>query len=467
MTSHRQPPKPFFLQSDRYLSLESTIGELPLYQFQVDWSFAAEEIVPIFHQYPLLPGVVLLAEGEYVGMISRQRMMEFLMRAGGQELFWHKPLEIFYSYARSPVLLLSEHTPVVEAARQALRRSPELLGEPIVVRQDSGNNQLLNVHELNIAYWQIRGIETQTRFEHLQAQMIQNEKMASLGRLVDGVAHEILDPVGFIWGNLSHITNYIDILLEILNAYRQQFESEPEEVKELKEDVEFEFLQQDMPQAIASMKNGAERIKNLVTSLQNFCHIDEVYPRPADLHDSLESAILLLKSRSTIDIKIVRRYDNLPPVPCYIGQLSQVFMNILSNSVDALINQATSQKFSLEFQQSDRPQSCLLAYQKPTIEITTQLVPETSEKSPNNPRDKQLEKRWISIQIADNGPGISPEKQQEIFDSFSRKKKAGKETSLALSYWIVTAKHGGKFHFYSTPNQGTTFEIWLPRSGDI
>lgn len=440
-----------FLSEGSYqdLRLESILRELPLYDFQVELSCPGVALAEIFEKYPLLPGAILIDQGQFVGMISRQRLLEYLLRPHGIELFLNEPLSVLHSYARTEALVLPDTLPVVAAARQALRRSPELLGEPIVVKKEPLAYRLLNVHELNIAYWQIRGIETQVRFEHIQAQMIQSEKMASLGRLVDGVAHEILDPVGFIWGNLTYVASYSQGLLELLSAYEKYLPTLPAEISELKEEIEFDFLQQDLPRAISSIKTGAGRLKTLVTSLQNFCHIDEVYPKPADLHACIDSVLLLLKSRLSGEIEVVKNYGHLPPVPCYAGQLSQVFMNILSNAIDALINQSLNQKFAIEFRGSGltTPPNHT---QKPRIEITTQV------RSLGSPDPNAPESRGVSIRIADNGPGISPQKQRTILESFSIEKRAEKETSLGVSYWIITAKHGGKFYLHSPAGRGQT-----------
>ncbi len=438
--------------SEQDLSLESTLRELPLYHFPVETSCRGVEVARIFEKHPLLPGAILLEEGEFLGMISRRRLLEYLLRPHGLELFLNKPLSVLYSYARTEMLLLREKTPILSAAQQVLRRSPELVGEPIVVKVGPSAYQLLDVHELNIAYWQIRGIETQVRYERTQTQMIQSKKMANLGRLVDGVAHEILDPVGFIWGNLTHISNYSQSLLELLSAYETHLPKVPSEINQIKEDIEFDFLQEDIPRAIKSIQAGADRLKKLALSLQNFCHIDDIHPKPADLHDSLDSILLLLKSRLSGDIQVIKNYSHLPPVSCFAGQLNQVFMNLIANAIDTLLNEAIGKKFSQEIRGSGQTYSV----SKPQIEITTQVCPRKS----NNPAIPQS--RWVSIKIADNGPGMSSKKQQQIIESFSIEKRAAKETSLAVSYEIITAKHGGEFHLRSELDVGTEFEILLP-----
>ncbi|MFM7423462.1 MAG: ATP-binding protein [Elainella sp.] len=464
MTLSKLPQPRLFEGLGPELVPESVLADLPLHDFQVAAHHTGREVARVLEQHPSLPGVVLQERGRLLGMISRQRLLEFLIRPQGMELFLPNPLAVLYSYARTSSLVLRASTPILAAAQLALRRPSEQQSEPVLVQVDPENYYLLAVHDLQIAYWQLRGIETQVRYERSQLQMVQTEKMASLGRLVDGVAHEILDPVGFIWGNLAHLSDYAQQIMQVLAAYERHFPEPPAEVAALREAVELDYLRQDLPQTITSIRAGAERLKNLVTSLQNFCHIDDVYPKPADLHDCLDSLLLLLKSRLKGEIQIVRNYGPLPPVPCYVSQLNQVFMNILTNAIDALLNQSVRQNLVAELPTSTQQAE----FSRPQITLTTQVrsAPPEAEQGPL---------RWVRICIADNGPGISAEKYQQILDSFSIEKRIEKETSLALSYQIVTARHGGKFYLRSQPlvNSsenpsdrtrpcGTEFEIWLP-----
>lgn len=422
------------------LHLEATLQELQRYAFCVELDCLGIELAHVFEQYPLLPGAVLIEQGRFVGMLSRRQLLEYLIHPHGIDFFLKEPLRVLYGYARGNLLRLSGTTPIVVAAQQALRRSTELQGEPIVVQTGTHTYHLLDIHTLHIAYWQIRGVETQVRYERTQAQLIQSDKMASLGRLVDGVAHEILDPVSFIWGNLSHVSAYSDSLLQLLSAYEAHLGELPDALVQLRNDVEMDYLQQDLPRTIDSIRTGAERLSKLASSLQNFCHIDEVYPKPADLHDLLDSILLLLKSRLTSDIRVVKRYGHLPPVMCFAGQLHQVFMNILTHAVDALIDQAVSQQLGHDFKASQPCGMLTPQVMPPTIAITTEIRTIIADGKTS---------RWVAIGIADNGPGLSVEEQTRIWESFSVKKRAEKETSLAVSYQIITAKHGGKFEMRS------------------
>jgi signal transduction histidine kinase len=443
-----QIPPPFLsFGSNNDLGLESTLQELPTYNFSVEVNCITAEVVQYFNKYPLLPGAILLDRSQYIGAISRRRLLECLIRPYGQELFFQQPLCVLYSYIRTEILLLQKTTPILTAMQFALRRPPELLAEPVVVHSEPDTYSLLDVQELTIASWQIRGIETQVRYERSQALMIQNDKMASLGRLVDGVAHEILDPLNFIWGNLAHVANYSQDLMKLITAYEKDDRDASEEIRNIKQEIELDFLKQDLSNALTSIRAGAERLKKLVTGLQNFCHIDDVYPKPADIHANIDSILLLINSRLTGEIKLLKNYGNLPPVYCFIGQLNQVFMNILSLSVDTLLNEAVRQQLHPEPTNST---------QRPRIEITTEVISKEAT-IPGLP-----DSRWVSIRIADNGGGMPLEIQQQIIDSFSVEKRADKETSLAVSYRIVTARHGGRLNLRSEVGQGTEFEILLP-----
>lgn len=212
------------------IQLESMLQDLPLYDFAAELDVLGTEVAEIFEQHPLLPGVILTENGRFLSLISRHRLLEYLLRPYGIDLFLEKPLRILQSYDRTVPLILSGDTPILTAAQQALRRPFDRLRDPIVVRLGADQYRILDPHELNIAYWQLRGIETQVRIERLQLQMLQSEKMASLGRLVDGVSHEILDPVSFIWGNLSHIAEYSRSLLEIISAYEKCITDVPQKV---------------------------------------------------------------------------------------------------------------------------------------------------------------------------------------------------------------------------------------------
>ncbi len=439
------------------LSLESKLKDLPLYEFQVNFDrTTGQDVAKVFEQYPALPGVLLYQgsgmDGGFVGMISRMRMMEYLLRPHGMELFLQQPLKVLYSYARTHDLVFQGDTSILTAAQQALRRSPEVLSEPILVCVDGGGYRLLNFHELNIAYWQLRGIESQVWYEQTQMAMLRTTRMASLGRLVDGVSHEILDPVSFIWGNLSHVGDYTRDLLQMINLYERHFEEKPLDIQALEETIELDYLREDLPSTLESIKTGADRLSKLATSLQNFCHIDEVYPKPANVHNCLDGVLLLLKSRLTSDIEIRKHYGHLPPVPCFVGQLSQVFMNILSESINTLLTQAATDRVNSEMPSPMGTQA--LALSKPTIAIETETC--SLDGSGN---------RWISVRIAHNAAVWDQDLEKEIADRIANYRPFTQETSLTSSYRMITGKHRGKFRVRSAVgpdsllNHGMTSEI--------
>lgn len=436
------------------LSLDSTLQELPLQNFQIESNCVGKEVIQIFEGNPLLPGVILTQDEQFLGMISRRRFLEHMSRPYGLDLFLKRPLHALYNFAHIDILLFAGDTPIVEAAKQTLQRSPEVLHEPLVVQLAPQSYQLLSVHQLLIAQSQIQDLATRLLQEQTRAQLIQTEKMASLGQMVAGVAHEINNPVNFISGNLGYLANYSQDLFELLSAYQAELTQPSEKIQNLAEEIELEFLLEDMPQVIDSMKLGAERLKKIVGGLRNFSHMDEAKRRPIDLHECIDSTLLILNNRLKAGIEITKDYGDLPEVGCYSGQLSQVFMNIFSNAIDALLEQVEIRKASGSTSSSTHPW-------QPQITVITEMCasepPIAGSQETNSPR-------WVSIRIADNGPGIPEEIQDRIFETFFTTKPVGKGTGLglAISHQIVTEKHNGKLNLHSQVGEGTEFQILLP-----
>ncbi|NEO82844.1 MAG: HAMP domain-containing protein [Spirulina sp. SIO3F2] len=301
--------------------------------------------------------------------------------------------------------------------------------------------------------------QTLQELRQTQGQLIQNEKMSSLGQLVAGVAHEINNPVGFIYGNSTHIAGYVADLFEIINCYEQQYPNPHPVVLSLYEELEIDYLKTDLPEAVKSMKLGADRIREIVLSLRNFSRLDEAETKEADIHEGLDNTLMILQNRTKFQakrpaIKIRKDYGEIPLFYCYPGQLNQVFMNILSNSIDAL-----------EEYHRNRVETNQISEAPLEIQIKTQQVSTPVAHS-------MLEvENWIQITIADNGPGISESVLNKLFDPFFTTKKVGKGTGLGLSisYQIIVEKHGGDLRCESILGQGAKFFITLPmlKAGQI
>lgn len=274
-----------------------------------------------------------------------------------------------------------------------------------------------------------------------QAQLVQSEKMSSLGQLVAGVAHEINNPVNFIHGNLDYLQDYAQDLIKLVQVYQQSCPSISPELQETIDDIDFDFLVEDIAKILASMKVGTDRIREIVLSLRNFSRVDESEFKSVDIHEGIDSTLMILQHRLKAtakrpEIQILKQYAPLPLVECCPGQLNQVLMNLLVNGIDAL-----------EQAHQDRSAEERLA-QPPTIWIQTQLSKPGS----------------IRLTIADNGLGMSETVQARLFDPFFTTKPVGKGTGLGLSisYQIVTKKHHGKIWCDSTPGKGTKFVIQVP-----
>ncbi|MGK7920966.1 MAG: ATP-binding protein [Trichodesmium sp.] len=419
------------------LSLESTINELPLQDFLIESSYLGKDIAPVFEANPLLPGVILTdQEGKFIGMISRRLFFERMGSRYGIEMFYKRPIEALYRFSKIDVSILPGNTLIVEAAQKSLQRRPELLYDPIVVEVESNIYRLLDVHQLLVAQSKIHELTSNLLQKQTQAKAIQTEKMASLGRMVAEVAHEIRNPVNCIWNNLIFLCSYLEEITKLLSAYDEISEPYPI-IKNIKEQIEYDSLQEELAETTQGIRFGSEQLLKIVNSLRNFSHMDESQKRPADIHECIDSSLLILNNRLKHRIEVIKNYcPKLPMVSCYSGQLSQVFMNLISNSIDALNEKSAELEFS--------------SWQ-PEIKITTGVI---QGKNHN----------WVSIKIGDNGLGIPLKIQDKIFENFFTTKPVGKGTGmgLAISNQIINEKHGGKMKLNSLPGKGTEFEIILP-----
>ncbi len=274
-----------------------------------------------------------------------------------------------------------------------------------------------------------------------QQKLIQTEKMSSLGQLVAGIAHEINNPASFIKGNLSHVREYFENMVELLQLYQEHYSQPSEDIQSLVETVELSFIQDDFPKLFRSMQEGICRIQDIVLKLRNFSRLDEADCKIVNIHDGLDSALLLLNHRLRLGskqsaIKVIKEYGTVPPVECYAGYLNQVYLHILTNAIDAIESNL------------DKPEAEQVGPRGEQIRIQTSVVCE----------------EWVQIIISDSGIGIPESERSNIFNPFFTTKPVGTGTGMgmAISHQIVVEKHRGSLEFFSKPNEGTEFVIRIP-----
>ena len=313
---------------------------------------------------------------------------------------------------------------VTNVAQQVTRESNFNLQVPVTTQDEIG--------VLAVSFNQLiqRVSEYTQELKQTQSQLIQTEKMSSLGQMVAGIAHEINNPVNFIGGNIDYANKYIQDLTDLVTLYQEYYPNPPDAILERIEDIELEFLRQDLPKTLSSMKMGTDRIREIVVSMRNFSRSDDGNMKSADIHEGIDSTLVILNHRLKQGIQVIKQYGKLPAVECSPAQLNQVFMNVIGNAIDALE----------EVKKADKGYS-------PTIWISTEVTADNA----------------VTLKIRDNGPGIAAGCAQQIFDPFFTTKSIGKGTGLglAISYQIV-AKHQGKIEVNSQIGQGTEFVITLP-----
>ncbi|MDY6806615.1 MAG: AAA family ATPase [Cyanobacteriota bacterium] len=284
----------------------------------------------------------------------------------------------------------------------------------------------------------LRLAETIKEVKRTQTQLIQTEKMSSLGQVVAGVAHEINNPVSFIYGNIDCARDYVRDLLRLINVYQKEYPNPTPLVEETISDIELDFLREDLEKLLISMKTGSERISKIVQSLRVFSRLDEAEKKPVDIEEGIDSNLLIIQNKLEANknrppIEVVKEYGNLPPVNCYASEINQVFLNIISNAIYALDE---------AWKSGEKSEA------SPVITVRTQ----------------RSEDQSVIISIADNGMGISKEVRKKIFDPFFTTKPVGSGTGLGLSvaHSIIVEKHRGNLSCNSTPGKGTEFAIEIP-----
>lgn len=296
---------------------------------------------------------------------------------------------------------------------------------------------------------------TLSELRRTQSQLIQSEKMSSLGQIVAGVAHEINNPVGFIYSNLFIARQYFQDLCHIVENYQKVCPDSTPEIQAIMAEIDFNFLREDWPKLINSMKAGAERIQEMVLSLQNFSRLNKSDCKSVDIHEGINNTLQLLQYRfkaeitnnsvTQSEIEVIKQYGQLPPVTCYGSLLNQVFMNLLLNAIDALDNQSPPRRITIR------------------TEVGTGAWKEDIQKE-NNPQYKEKIPQYVVIRIADNGSGMSENVQKQIFDPFFTTKAvgSGRGLGLAICYQVVVEKHHGQIHCVSAPRAGTEFIVQIP-----
>ncbi|GAX37797.1 hybrid sensor histidine kinase/response regulator [Nodularia sp. NIES-3585] len=325
---------------------------------------------------------------------------------------------------------------------KVLKEQNVLLKQEILQRQAAENllKKLNQELEKRVYNRTIELSKTLQQLEQTQVQLVHNEKMSSLGRLVAGIAHEINNPINFIYANLHYAMEHSQNLFTLLELCQKNLTSLPSEIQHYFQEVDFEYLQEDLPKILSSMEVGSERISQIVLSLRNFSRLDEAHKKSVNIHEGIESTLLILQERlngraDRQKIQVIRAYGELPLVECYASHLNQVFMNLLINAIDALDEQ-------------NSPPLLINKLEPPTIWIRTEIS----------------HQNWVKISISDNGSGIPTDIQSKIFDPFFTTKPVGKGTGLGLSisYQIIVEKHHGQLSCYSEIGKRTEFVINIP-----
>ena len=295
--------------------------------------------------------------------------------------------------------------------------------------------------------------QTLAHLKNTQTQLIQSEKMSSLGLLVAGIAHEINNPTSFIYGNITHARDYLSNLLGLLNAYRHRY-PEDEELNDLSDDLDIDFIIDDIQKLMDSMETGARRISEIVRSLRTFSRLDEAEIKQVDLHEGINSTLTILNTRfrmfpHTHPLTLVKDYGDLPLVQCHSTQINQVVLNLIVNAIDALEDAVVAGKWD-EWTEEHKPSQ----ETDPAIASEPRLTIRTRDRGTG----------WVVLEIMDNALGIPEAARARLFDPFFTTKAIGRGTGLGLSicYKIITETHRGTLEYDSHPEGGTTFRILLP-----
>jgi two-component system NtrC family sensor kinase len=411
-------------------------------------------VVSLWQQYGITPLLLCDSEEQLLGVMTPERILPSLkskatLESNPDELQQIKT-ELQAEKVKNQNLEMALQSVQQYLQKQVEERTADLKKANEILKQDIIRQQevetALRISESEYRKQAKRLEQALDKLQKTQAKLIQMEKMSGLGQLVAGIAHEINNPINFIYGNITHATSYIEDMIELLELYQTNYPNPVEEIQEIIEEIELDFLMTDLPKLLHSMQSGSERIRHIVQSLRNFSRLDEAAVKEVDIHEGIESTLLILQHRfkgklGKPNIEICKHYGNLPKVECYPSLLNQVFMNLLNNALDALENESPPQ----------------------VITIKTRVCTVDSCQLEEDP-DLPFSSSYVRISIADNGRGMDPKLQQRIFEPFFTTKPVGKGTGLGLSisYQVVVEKHSGKLEVISAPGEGTELRIEIP-----
>jgi len=388
----------------------------------------------------------------YLHIEDRQLWLNFLTQMPGKQDF--TDLELRFNHKNQEIvwLELSAHSIAKgEISGSLTNITNRKLAQAAL---EAANEALqIQIEQLRLENCKRQQVEaTLQELKQTQAKLLHTEKMVSLGHLVAGIAHEINNPINFIFGNMIYVNEYIQDLLDLIYLYQQYYDTPVKDIEEKRHKIDLDFLIADLPKLISSIQMGAERIRKIVLSLRNFSRLDEADIKAVDIHEGIDSTLMILESylkggKEYNPIQVIKEYHKLPMVQCYAGQMNQVFMNLLKNAIDAVIDRWKREVSPRQI--SPHKNEEIVAF-TPIIKICTEIMND----------------QYVAIRIIDNGIGIDEITRKKIFDPFFTTKPVGKGTGLGLSisYQIIVEMHGGTLDCSSELGKGTEFLIQLPIS---